>query len=388
MSSNKRQIFFRCRIMKKDLVKKSNSLTEASYFLTVTEYRILHMAFSSLAGREVKPEFFRNMRFKIKAIDYMKLYGVERNAAYEALRDASERLFNRFFSYDELVNEDLLLYERIKSRWVTKIGYQEKQASISFFLSDDVLSMVGNLKEQFTYFNLIELSNLTSIYAIRIYEMLMQWRKRQAAPEISLEDLRLRLGISNDEYPRMHDFKKRVLDMALKQINENTSIIASYEQQKEGRKITGFCFKFEPKKQAVFPKAEIKQIKPDLFDGLTDLERSAVQSRIDAHIARLESKGETVGDFHRQNITKMAIKERWGVDELKAQQAKQQQVDERKEIEQRWKDTPNGTYFSHIKDGSLWFKEAGLLRNAENRVVPDGKIINIFQFLEEISEND
>lgn len=375
--------------MKKDLVKKSNSLTEASYFLTVAEYRILQMVFSSLTDCEVNPELFRNVRFTIKAIDYMNLYGVERNAAYEALREASERLFNRFFSYDELVNEDLLLYERIKSRWVTKIGYQEKQASISLFLSDDVLSMIGNLKEQFTYFNLNEISNLTSIYAVRIYEMLMQWRKRQAVPEISLENLRLRLGISDDEYPRIYDFKKYVLDIAIKQINENTSIIADYEQQKEGRKITGFRFKFEHKKQTILPKAKIKtpnaqkQVELDLFDGLTDLERSAIQARINAHIARLEAKGEIVGDFHRQNITKMAVKERWGVDELKAQQEQNQQVEERKAIEQRWKDTPNGTYFRHKKDGSLWFKEAGFLRNAENRVVPEGQIINVFQHLEE-----
>lgn len=323
--------------MKNDLVKKSNSLNEAHYFLTVTEYRILHMAFSTLAECDVNPEFFRNVRFTIRARDYMELYGVDRATAYQALREASERLFDRYFTYDELVDKNLMLYERIKSRWVTKIGYQDSQAYITFFLSDDVLSMVGNLKEQYTYLNLYKLANLTSIYAIRVYEMLMQWRKTKVVPIIELEELRVRLGIADNEYPRMYDFKNRVLDMAINQINEFTDITASYEQIKDGRKITGFKFSYKDKVKA--PKAlpnktERDPTTVDIFDGFTDLERQTIQQRIDEHIERLETKGETVGEYWRENITKKAIAERWGLDVLAEQQRKKQEYKTRLAIEQ------------------------------------------------------
>lgn len=323
--------------MKNDLVKKSNSLNEAHYFLTVAEYRILHMAFSTLAECDVNPEFFRNVRFTIRARDYMELYGVDRTTAYEALKEASERLFDRYFTYDELVDKNLMLYERIKSRWVTKIGYQDSQAYITFFLSDDVLSMVGNLKEQYTYLNLYKLANLTSIYAIRLYEMLMQWRKTKVVPVIELEELRLRLGITENEYPRMDNFKSRVLDMAINQINEFTDITASYEQIKDGRKITGFKFSYKDKVKA--PKAlpnktERDPKTVDIFDGFTDLERQTIQQRIDEHIERLETKGETVGEYWRENITKKAIAERWGLDVLAEQQRKEQDYKTRLAIEQ------------------------------------------------------
>lgn len=323
--------------MKNDLVKKSNSLNEAHYFLTVAEYRILHMAFSTLAECDVNPEFFRNVRFTIRARDYMELYGVDRATAYQALREASERLFDRYFTYDELVDKNLMLYERIKSRWVTKIGYQDSQAYITFFLSDDVLSMVGNLKEQYTYLNLYKLANLTSIYAIRVYEMLMQWRKTKTVPVIELEELRFRLGIAEQEYPAMKDFKKRVLDKALEQINEFTDITASYEQIKDGRKITGFKFSYKDKVKA--PKAlpnktERDPATVDIFDGFTDLERQTIQQRIDEHIERLETKGETVGEYWRENITKKAIAERWGLDVLAEQQRKEQEYKARLAIEQ------------------------------------------------------
>ncbi len=323
--------------MKNDLVKKSNSLNEAHYFLTVAEYRILHMAFSTLAECDVNPEFFRNVRFTIRAKDYMELYGVDRATAYQALREASERLFDRYFTYDELVDKNLMLYERIKSRWVTKIGYQDNQAYITFFLSDDVLSMVGNLKEQYTYLNLYKLANLTSIYAIRLYEMLMQWRKTKVVPVIELEELRLRLGIAENEYPRMDNFKSRVLDTAIQQINEFTDITASYEQIKDGRKITGFRFSYKDKAKtlkALPNKTERDTKTVDIFDGFTDLERQTIQQRIDEHIERLEAKGETVGEYWRENITKKAIAERWGLDVLAEQQRKEQDYKTRLAIEQ------------------------------------------------------
>lgn len=323
--------------MKNDLVKKSNSLNKAHYFLTVAEYRILHMAFSTLAECDVNPEFFRNVRFTIRARDYMELYGVDRTTAYQALREASERLFNRYFTYDELVDKNLMLYERIKSRWVTKIGYQDSQAYITFFLSDDVLSMVGNLKEQYTYLNLHKLVNLTSIYAIRLYEMLMQWRKIKTVPVIELEELRLRLGIAEQEYPAMKDFKKRVLDKALEQINKFTDITASYEQIKDGRKITGFKFSYKDKvkvSKALPNKTEKDPKTIDIFDGFTDLECQTIQQRIDEHIERLETKGEMVSEYWRENIIKKAIAEKWGLDVLAEQQRKEQEYKTRLAIDQ------------------------------------------------------
>ena len=57
--------------------------------------------------------------------------------------------------------------------------------------------------------------------------------------EISLEDLRFRFGLLAHEYSRMSDFKKDVLDLAVKQINEHTDITVKYDQHKRGRNITG-----------------------------------------------------------------------------------------------------------------------------------------------------
>ena len=74
----------------------------------------------------------------------------------------------------------------------------------------------------------------------------------------------------------MHHFKARVLEPAIKEINEKTDIKAEYEQHKKGRSISGFSFKFKLKQQ---PKAN-KSVDstrdpytPDFFVKMTDAQR-------------------------------------------------------------------------------------------------------------------
>ena len=75
---------------------------------------------------------------------------------------------------------------------------------------------------------------------------------------------------------RMSDFKIRVLEPSIKQINEHTDITVAYEQHKKGRSITGFSFKFKQKPQAkiektVDPKRDPNT--PDFFIKMTDAQR-------------------------------------------------------------------------------------------------------------------
>ena len=55
-----------------------------------------------------------------------------------------------------------------------------------------------------------------------------------------LEIFRGQLGLGVTDYKKMNDFKKRVLDLAVNEINDKTALKISYEQVKEGKKIVGF----------------------------------------------------------------------------------------------------------------------------------------------------
>ncbi|QKU17233.1 replication initiation protein, partial (plasmid) [Bacillus anthracis] len=81
------------------------------------------------------------------------------------------------------------------------------------------------------------------------------------------------LGLLENEYTAMSDFKKRVLEPSIKQINEHTDITVTYEQHKKGRTITGFSFRFKQKQQAKKIETNRDPNTPDFFIKMTDAQR-------------------------------------------------------------------------------------------------------------------
>ena len=68
---------------------------------------------------------------------------------------------------------------------------------------------------------LAQTAMLNSVYSVRLYELLVQWREGKETPIFELELFKGQLGIAVDEYKRICDFKRRVLDHAVKEINKN-----------------------------------------------------------------------------------------------------------------------------------------------------------------------
>ena len=92
-----------------DLVIKSNTLIEACFNLSLTEYRILQIAFTELAEYESDKGLFHTREFKVYAQDYSKIFNIDESNAYGLLREASERMFNRYFTYDRVYQNPILL---------------------------------------------------------------------------------------------------------------------------------------------------------------------------------------------------------------------------------------------------------------------------------------
>ena len=119
-------------------------------------------------------------------------------------------------------------------------------------------TLITYLEQHLTSYELKQVSNLTSGYAIRLYELLIAWRSVGKTPIIDLYEFRSKLGVGDDKYQRMGQFKEKVLHIAIEQLNKHTDITATYEQHKQGRTITGFSFKFKLK-QSKLIKAESKR---------------------------------------------------------------------------------------------------------------------------------
>ena len=259
--------------MKNGLVVKDNALINASYNLELTEQRLIMLAI--INARESGQGITADSKLEIHASDYAKLFNVSIDASYKALREAVNNLFNRQFSYTAE-------YKRtgktgiVRSRWVSRIFYVDDLALLEITFAPDVVPLVTRLEEHFTSYQAKQVAHLTSKYATRLYELLIAWREVGKVPQIEIGEFRNRLGLLDDEYTAMHNFKKRVLEPSIQQINEHTDINVTYEQHKKGRLISGFSFRLKQKQQPkiekpVDPKRDPNT--PDFFIPMTDAQR-------------------------------------------------------------------------------------------------------------------
>lgn len=230
--------------MQKQLVTKDNSLIGASYSLSVVEQRLIFLAI--IEAREQKNLIEAGGLLRIYAQSYAKQFDVEKHTSYEAMKRAVEGLYEAGFAYSKL-DERSGKIGHYKSRWVDKIGYIDDLGCVELVFASDVIPLITRLEARYTEYELKQVVGLQSEYAIRLYELIIQWRSVGKTNLISLTELREKLGLV-DEYKRIEAFKRRVLDLAVKQINEHTDITVEYEQHKNGRVITGFTFRFKVKK--------------------------------------------------------------------------------------------------------------------------------------------
>ena len=248
------------------LVVKDNSLINASYSLGLVEQRIMLLAI--VEARETGQGIDTDTFLEVHAQHYADRFDINVNNAYSMLSEATQTLFNRQVTYtvhDEKRNKP----EKRVVRWVSGISYVEGAGVVKLRFAPEVVPLITRLEKNFTSYELEQVKNLNT-YATRLYEILASWRS-VGKVTITLEELRNNLGLI-DEYSRLEAFKRRVLDLAVSQINQYTDIKAQYEQHKQGRVITGFTFKFKVKKNKVKITAKIDSDNSDMLtvEGLND----------------------------------------------------------------------------------------------------------------------
>ena len=129
------------------------------------------------------------------------------------------------------VNVDELILQVVGS---AKLLTLMKLQRLRLFSPPAVVPLITRLEEQFSKYDIEQISSLSSAYAVRLYELLICWRTTGKTPVIDLTEFRKRIGVLDTEYQRMDVFKRGVLELALKQVNEHTDITATYEQHKKG----------------------------------------------------------------------------------------------------------------------------------------------------------
>lgn len=229
-----------------ELVVKSNRLIEASYRLGLTEQRIILYAICRC--RDEEKGLFPNEPVIITAEAFLKQFpSIGEGRVYEQLKEAMDALYERSVTLYE-TDADTGLPQVSKTRWISKASYVDGAGRIKIAFTQDVIKYITRLEEEFTSYQLEKVGRMTSAHAVRIYELLAQ-HKGIGNRTLNLKSLRETLGVEPGEYKLTADFIRKVIEVAVEQINKHSDITVSYKPQKTGRAITDFVFKIKDKER-------------------------------------------------------------------------------------------------------------------------------------------
>lgn len=245
---------------KKPEIYKSNALTEASYRLTPSEQGIILSCISQIRKDE---EVTDQTMYTISVSDYISLTGADPISAYRDVKAAALRLRGREVRIYELPNNG----GRVKNRervlitgWVQSITYSDDGGEVRLRFSHDMLPYLTNLSKSFTKYAFKYVAKMSSSFGIRLYELLTQWHNQgRKDREVSVEYLKKSFQIEA-KYKAIKDFKKYVLEPAIKDINIHSDLRVEWGQRKTGRKVTHVKFRFEVKES----KRKAKKVDPKI----------------------------------------------------------------------------------------------------------------------------
>lgn len=218
-----------------NLVTQGNELIEACQKLRLNEKRILLLGISKINPRRKTAE---SLRFSITVRDWLE-YFPEDAKPWRTLREGQKDLMKRgviFRDKTALKHPSREIYVN----WFDSAVFNHDDCSIDVIFGPSMSFYLFEQISRFASISLQELTSLRSLYSIRLYEQLMQY-KYLGVLKISVEDFRHSMGC---DYPRMESLKNRVLIPAVEEINAKTPMEVKFSQVKHGCTITHFVFNF------------------------------------------------------------------------------------------------------------------------------------------------
>jgi len=215
-----------------EVVIQHNDLIDAPRILNMQEQKLFMFLIS-----KIKPEDREFFTFRVTVDEFAKAVGVNNTKnTYRDLQEISKRLMSRVITI-HLPEKKIITQTNI----LDYIDYHYGKGYADIRLSHKLSPYLLGLKREFTQYKLSQITRLSSLYAARIYEMLKK-QEIFGKRTFFIDDLRKKLSINSSQYQRINNFKKKVLDIAKREIDEKTDLKIDFKFIKAGRKIAAVEF--------------------------------------------------------------------------------------------------------------------------------------------------
>lgn len=233
------QISFDFCLNTRNYVVQANNLIGGRQALKLNSAKLIRSAIMQVVrdDEELKP-------YVITIKELAKLLGIPASNIY---RDIDE-ITNDIISNPVYVREEKSgkTVRFIKIPWVTRCEYQS-DVGVALKLNEELKPFLVNLREHYTQYTLQEVLAMKSVYAIRIFEVLQSKIMNKVLPKegadiyVPVQEIRECCGCEG-KYPAFGNFKKKVIDRAVNEINRVTMFYTSYSYIKKNRRVTTIVF--------------------------------------------------------------------------------------------------------------------------------------------------
>ena len=221
-------------------VTKANELIQKSRFsLSTQQQKIVLFLISQINPWD---EDFKVYRFSIT--EFSRVCGINHpgGRGYSEMKAAIKEIADKSLWIRLDNGKDTLI------RWIEKPYIDEGKGTVEIRLDKDMKPYLLQLKENFTDYELVYTLRFKSRYSIRLYELIrsVQYHDMEELRcQFPLSRLRTMLGA--EDYSQYRDFKRRVLNPAVNEINMYSDRDMEYTELKQGRKVVGLEFTIRAK---------------------------------------------------------------------------------------------------------------------------------------------
>lgn len=235
-------------------VYKANEIIQkACYELGTLELKIFTFILS-----KIKPDDKEGQVYTFTVKNYCMVCGLNEKSGgnYQKIKAAIKRLRDKSF-WMPTENGKI-----VTIGWLSKATIDQNSGKISVKLDEDLQKYVLGWFNQYTQYALIYTLPMNSSYSHRIYEMLKSYAYARRHV-FDIDELKSRIGATT--YVNFKDFRKRVLDMAKREINLYTDLEVDWEPIFKGRKV--IQVKFNIRIKDLFGQLEASQRANRQLDG-------------------------------------------------------------------------------------------------------------------------
>jgi len=213
---------------------------------------LLHAVFDELGEKPIHSLSVREINSVFREL------GGDHNTNW--LWESAKRLAKTTIEFETMMGDERFL--GVAALFGANVPAKAKRGSeLHFFFPPNLIPIIKN-PLRFARLRVHFMLKLRGKYAVTLYEILEGFaNRRDGQCRVSITDLRMWLKVPEETYPTWKNFKLRVLDPAVKQINDDplgAGFTVEYEPIRKGRFYNEIIFKLEKTKARINTDRTIK----------------------------------------------------------------------------------------------------------------------------------